>query len=53
MNRLIGSLHARQAEPRVNKILVKLSRNELKQMGSQLGKAMVRVLNEKKTLTQT
>lgn len=38
----------RQAEPRVNKILVKLSQNELKQMASQLGKAIVRVLDEKR-----
>lgn len=38
----------RQAEPRVNKILVKLSQNELKQMASQLGEAIVRVPGEKR-----
>ena len=33
---------------RLNKILVKLSQNELKQMESQLGEEIVRVLNEKR-----
>lgn len=47
INRFV-TLHDRQAELRVNKILVKLSQNELKQMASQLGEAIVRVQGEKR-----
>lgn len=42
----------RQAEPLLNKILVKLSPNELKQLPSQLGKAIVRVQDEKRIARQ-
>lgn len=47
INRFVTPLD-RQAELRVNKILVKLSQNELKQMASQLGEAIVRVQGEKR-----
>lgn len=43
----------RRAEPLVNKILVKLSPNELKQLPSQLGEAIVRVPDEKKNPSTT